>query len=328
MTRILTGMQSSGRSHLGNYFGMMKQAKALQNNPDNECFYFVADLHSFTSKQDPELFRENQLSGVLDWLALVIDPEKSVFYRQSDIRAHTELLWYLSCLTPFGLMERAHSYKDKTAKGLEANVGLFTYPILMAADIILYDAEIVPVGKDQAQHVEMARDLAQKFNHHFGNTFVLPQSLIKEDVQTIPGLDGAKMSKSYGNTIEIFADEKTLKKKIMSLTTDSKELGEPLDPDTCNVMRYHRLFENPNLAKLETDYCAGTIGFGESKQQLFALIWEYFKTARQRRAQLEADPAEVERILKAGAQKAANLAEAKLNLVRTKFGLSAQHLGS
>ncbi len=158
MTRILTGMQSSGNSHLGNYFGMMKQAKALQDAPENECFYFVADLHSFTSKQDPELFKQNQLAGVLDWLALVIDPEKSIFYRQSDIRAHTELLWYLSCLTPFGLMERGHAFKDKIAKGLDANVALFTYPILMAADIILYDAEIVPVGKDQAQHVEMARD--------------------------------------------------------------------------------------------------------------------------------------------------------------------------
>lgn len=326
MPRILTGMQSSGRSHLGNYFGMMQVAKELQDNPDNECFYFVADLHSFTSKQDPKLFRENQLSGVLDWLALVIDPEKSVFYRQSDIRAHTELLWYLSCLTPFGLMERAHSYKDKTAKGLEANVGLFTYPILMAADILLYDAELVPVGKDQAQHVEMARDLAQKFNHHFGDTFVLPQSFIKEEVQTIPGLDGAKMSKSYGNTIEIFADEKTLKKKIMSLKTDSKELGEPLDPDTCNVMHYHRLFKNPHREKLEADYRAGRIGFGESKKQLFELVWEHFRPARERRAQLEADPVQVEIVLKAGVQKATHIAEEKLQIVRTKFGLSPQHL--
>jgi len=327
MTRILTGMQSSGNSHLGNYFGMMKQAKELQNTAGNECFYFVADLHSFTSKQDPELFRKNQLAGVLDWLAVVIDPEKSVFYRQSDVRAHTELLWYLSCLTPFGLMERGHAFKDKTAKGLEANVGLFTYPILMAADIILYDAEVVPVGKDQAQHVEMARDLAQKFNHHFGETFVLPESQIKEEVQTIPGLDGAKMSKSYGNTIEIFGDEKTMKKKIMSIKTDSKEMGEALDPDACNVMQYHRLFENPNLAKLEDDYRNGAIGFGDSKKQLFELVWEYFADARARREQLANDPAEVERILKMGAQKASVIAEAKLSNVRSKFGLSAHHLG-
>ena len=209
MTRILTGMTPSGIPHIGNYFGMMKQAKELQDNPQNECFYFVSDLHSFTSKRDPELFKTNSEASVLDWLALVVDPDKTIFYRQSDIRAHTEMLWYLSCITPFGLMERAHAFKDKTAKGMEANVGLFTYPILMAADIILYDIDIVPVGKDQAQHVEMARDLAQKFNHHFGDTFVLPESQIKEEVQTIPGLDGAKMSKSYGNTIEIFADEKT-----------------------------------------------------------------------------------------------------------------------
>lgn len=326
MTRILTGMQSSGNSHLGNYFGMMKQAKELQNILGNECFYFVADLHSFTSKQDPELFKQNQLAGVLDWLAVVIDPEKSVFYRQSDVRAHTELLWYLSCLTPFGLMERGHAFKDKTAKGLEANVALFTYPILMAADILLYDAEVVPVGKDQAQHVEMARDLAQKFNHHFGETFVLPEAQIKEDVQTIPGLDGAKMSKSYGNTIEIFGDEKTMKKKIMSIKTESKELGEALDPDTCNVMQYHRLFKNPNLVKLEDDYRNGAIGFGDSKAQLFELVWEYFAVARVRRAQLAADPAEVERILRSGAQKASAIAETKLQNVRSKFGLSAQHL--
>ena len=328
MTRILTGMQSSGKSHLGNYFGMMKQAKALQDNPDNDCFYFVADLHSFTSKQDPVLFKENQLSGVLDWLALVIDPEKSVFYRQSDIRAHTELLWYLSCLTPFGLMERGHAFKDKTTKGLEANVGLFTYPILMAADIILYDAEIVPVGKDQAQHVEMARDLAQKFNHHFGETFVLPESQIKEDVQTIPGLDGAKMSKSYGNTIEIFADEKTMKKKIMSLKTESVEMGQPMNPETCNVMAYHRLFDNPNLAQLEAQYRSGSIGFGDSKAQLFELIWTYFAEARARRSELEANPDEVQRILTQGAQKASLIAEAKLQNVRCKFGLSPKPLGA
>ena len=280
MTRILTGAQSSGNSHIGNWFGAMKQAKELQYVPDNECLYFVADLHSFTSKQDPELFQKNQMAGVLDWLALVVDTDKSTFYRQSDIRAHTELLWYLSCLAPLGLMERGHSFKDKMAKGLEANIGLLTYPILMTADIILYDAEIVPVGRDQKQHVEMARDLAQKFNHHFGDTFVLPEAQIKAEVQTIPGLDGAKMSKSYGNTIEIFADEKTMKKKIMSIKTDSKEMGEALDPDTCNVMAFHRLFENPNLKTLEDQYRNGEIGFGGSKTQLFELVWDYFAEAR------------------------------------------------
>ena len=321
MKRILTGMQSSGASHLGNYLGMMQQAKALQDNSDNQCLYFVADLHSFTSKQDPQLFAENQISGVLDWLALVIDPEKSIFYRQSDIRAHTELLWYLSCMTPVGLMERAHSFKDKKDKGLEPNIGLFTYPILMAADILLYDAQVVPVGKDQAQHVEMARDLAQKFNHHFGETFVLPESQIKKEVMTIPGLDGAKMSKSYGNTIEIFAEEKEFKKKIMSIKTDSVELGESLDPETCSVMAFHRLFENPNRAKLEDDYRAGRIGFGESKKQLFTYLWEYFAEARARRAEFEANPDKVASLLKKGAEKAEALAEEKLNLVRERLGL-------
>lgn len=326
MTRILTGMQSSGNSHIGNWFGMMKQAKELQSSSDNECLYFVADLHSFTSKQDPEIFRTNQMAGVLDWLALVIDPEKSTFYRQSDIRAHTELLWYLSCLCPMGLMERAHSYKDKTTKGLEANVGLFTYPILMTTDIILYDAEIVPVGKDQKQHVEMARDLAQKFNHHFGETFVLPEPQIKEDVQVIPGLDGAKMSKSYGNTIEVFADEKTLKKKIMSIQTDSVAMGAPIDPDTCNVMALHRLFENPNLSNLENQYRNGEIGFGDSKKQLFELVWDYFSEARTKRAELAAKPDLVEDILRQGAKTANTIAEAKLELVRERFGLSPKHL--
>lgn len=326
MTRILTGAQSSGNSHVGNWFGALKQAKELQTDPNNDCLYFVADLHSFTSKQDPELFAQNQAAGVLDWLALVIDLEKSTFYRQSDIRAHTELLWYLSCLAPMGLMERAHSFKDKTAKGLDASVGLFTYPILMAADILLYDAEIVPVGKDQKQHVEMARDLAQKFNHHFGETFILPEAQIKEEVQTIPGLDGAKMSKSYGNTIEIFVDAKTMKKKIMSIKTDSVEMGQPLDPDTCNVMAYHRLFENPNLKTLEDHYRNGEIGFGGSKTALFEHVWDYFAEARVKRAEFEAKPDLVEDILRTGAQKASTIAEAKLELVRTRFGLSGKHL--
>lgn len=326
MTRILTGMQATGDPHIGNYFGMIKPSVELQNTPGNDCFYFIADLHSLNSIKDADLFAKNQRHAVLDWLALGIDPELSTFYRQSDVRAHTELTWYLLCFTGMGLLERAHSYKDKVAKGLDSNAGLFTYPVLMAADIILYDANIVPVGKDQAQHVEMARDIAQKFNHHFGETFVLPEAQIKEEVQTIPGLDGAKMSKSYGNTIEIFADEKTMKKKIMSIKTESKELGEPLDPNSCHVMQFHRLFENPNLAQLEDDYRNGRVGFGDSKKQLFELVWEHFADARERRAKLEADPGEVENILRKGAAKANTIAEAKLETVRSKFGLSPKHL--
>lgn len=325
--RILTGMQASGDPHIGNYFGMMKPSVELQNNGGHECYYFIADLHAFTTNKDPKVFTENQKNVVLDWLAVGIDPEKSVFYRQSDIPAHTELAWYLLCQTPMGLLERAHSYKDKTTKGLEANTGLFTYPVLMAADILLYDAEIIPVGKDQKQHVEMARDIAQKFNHTYGETFILPEPQIQEAVQTIPGLDGQKMSKSYGNTIEIFADEKNMKKKIMSIQTDSKDLGERLDPDSCLVFRLHTLFENPNLETLRDQYKNGDIGYGDSKKQLFALVWEYFSEARKRRVKLQKDPKQVDDILWNGAMKAAEVANEKLMLVRERLGLSPNHLG-
>ncbi len=323
--RILTGMQSSGTPHLGNYFGMMKKTIELQKGSD-ECFYFIADLHSFTTQKNPEGFKKNQETCVLDWLALGVDPKKSVFYRQSDIKAHTELAWLLLCQTPMGLLERAHSYKDKKAKGLEANAGLFTYPVLMAADILLYDANKVPVGKDQKQHVEMARDIAQKFNNQYGETFVLPEPEVIKDIETIPGLDGQKMSKSYGNTIEIFADEATLKKKIMSIKTASVSLGEPLDPKECLVFRFHELFENPNLKKLEEQYKKGEIGYGDSKKMLFDLVWEHFKEARETRAKLANDPKLVERILTEGATKANQIAEKKLAEVREKMGLSSKHL--
>jgi len=213
MARVLSGIQASGDPHIGNYFGMMKPMVDLQNEGKHEMFFFLADLHAFTTKRSAEEFRENQKNAVLDFLACGADPEKSLFYRQSDIPAHTELSWFLACRTPMGLLERAHSFKDKKAKGLDANAGLFTYPVLMAADILLYSAEVIPVGKDQKQHVEMARDIAQKFNHEFGETFVLPDAKIDENVMTIPGLDGEKMSKSYGNTIPIFATEKDLKRK-------------------------------------------------------------------------------------------------------------------
>lgn len=321
--RILTGIQASGNLHIGNYFGAIKPAVELQNTTGNDCFYFMADLHAFTSLKDPVKFKEYQINGVLDWLALGIDPDVSTFYLQSDLAGlHTELTWYLSCFTNMGLLERAHSYKDKKANGLETNVGLFTYPVLMAADILLYDAETIPVGKDQKQHVEMARDIAQKINHHFNDeVLVLPEAQINESVQTIPGLDGRKMSKSYGNTIPIFGTEKEIKKAIMSIQTDSLELGQPMDPHTCNVMAFHKLFNNPNVGKLEADYKAGAIGFGDSKKQLFELIWEYFADARERRAKLEADPAAVEAILEKGAQKARLTSERKVETIRTKMGL-------
>lgn len=327
MTRILTGMQSSGTPHIGNYFGMMKPTIELQNSGEHECFYFIADLHSFTSNKDPKIFSENQKNCVLDWLALGINPEKSTFYRQSDIPSHAELMWYLLCFTPMGLLERAHGFKDKEARGMETNAGLFTYPILMAADILIYDAEIIPVGKDQKQHVEMTRDIAQKINHHFQDEiFVLPEAQIDKNVQTIPGLDGQKMSKSYDNTIPIFGTEKTIKKQIMSIKTESVELGNPIDPETCNILAFHKLFGNPNVKNLETQYKNGEIGFGESKKQLFEFVWEYFKTAREKREKLANDPQQVETILKIGAQKASLIAEKKLEKIRKNMGLNPKHL--
>ncbi len=227
-----------------------------------------------------------------------------------------------------GPLERAHSFKDKKARELEANAGLFTYPVLMAADILLYDAEVIPVGKDQKQHVEMARDIAQKFNHEYGETFVLPEPQISEEVQTVPGLDGQKMSKSYGNTVEIFADESTMKKQIMSIKTDSKDLGEPLDPDNCLVFQFHELFENPNLEDLRASYKNGDIGYGDAKKQLFELVWDYFAPARERRSQLEKDPKMVGEILWKGALTASEMANEKLAKVRGKLGLCASHLGN
>ncbi len=326
MTRVLTGIQSSGDLHWGNYFGAIKPMLDFQADTKNEMFFFIADLHSFTSQTDSKKFTEYQKNAVLDWLALGVDPVKSLFYRQSDIRSHTELTWILLCQTPMGLLERAHSFKDKKAKGMEANAGLFTYPVLMASDILLYDADKVPVGKDQKQHVEMSRDIAQKFNHRYGETFTIPEPTIAENVATIPGLDGQKMSKSYGNTIEIFADEKTLKKKIMSIKTKSVAMGDPIDPKTCAVFAFHKLFNNPNLATLEKQYKSGDIGFGDSKKQLFELVWEFFASARESRAELEKDTKLVEKILRSGAEKANVIAERKLQEVRKKMGLDGTHL--
>ncbi len=323
--RILTGITPSGTPHIGNYFGMMRQAIEFQNAPKNECFYFISDLHAFTTARDPEIFKKNQKNVILDWLALGLDPEKSTFYRQSDIRSHTECLWYLACLMPMGMLERAHAFKDKKAHGLEANVGLFTYPVLMAADIILYDAEKIPVGKDQKQHVEIARDIAQKFNNRFGETFVLPEPSIPKELETIPGIDGEKMSKSYGNTIPIFEEEMEFRKKIMSIRTESVPLGKKLDPENCTVFKFHKLFKNPNLAKLREEYLAGTIGFGESKKRLFELAWDYFAEARKRREKLEKEPELIDEILHSGARKASAISEAKLEIVREKMGLDRKH---
>ncbi len=312
-------MTPTGSPHIGNFFGMMQQTIALQDEKAKR-YFFVSDQHTFTSKRDPEEFRKNQRNVMIDWLALGIDIEKTVFFTQSDVRAHTELAWYLNCITPMGLLERAHAFKDKTAKGMESNVGLFTYPVLMTADILLYDVTTVPVGKDQQQHVEMARDIAQRFNHHYGETFVLPEARILEDVKTIPGLDGAKMSKSYGNTIPIFTDEETLKKKVMSIQTDSIAMGDPIDPD-CTVMQFHNLFENPNYDMLVDKCKNGDVGFGDLKKELVGLIWEYFTPARERRIKLEHDETYLRECMMKGAVKANEKAEEVLGRVRDRMGL-------
>ncbi len=328
MTRILTGIQPSGTLHIGNYFGMMKPSIELQNDKNNDCFYFIADLHSFTSNKNAKSFSKYQKDSVLDWIALGINPEVSTFYRQSDLAGiHTEMMWYLNCFMGMGALERAHSFKDKKAKGLDTNVGLFTYPVLMAADILLYDSEIIPVGKDQKQHVEMARDIAQKINHHFGQDFfTIPEPKIDEIVQTIPGIDGQKMSKSYGNTIPIFGTEKEIKKSIMSIQTETVNLGDPINPETCNIFAFHKLFENPNLKELEKKYKEGSIGFGESKKQLFELVWEYFSTAREKRAKLEKNSQIINKYLEIGTKKALKISRNKLQKIRKKMGLSKQSI--
>lgn len=321
MKRVLTGIQPSGQLHWGNYFGAIQPMLQRQSAGD-DMFFFIADLHAFTTVRDPEVFKKNQRDIVLDYLALGLDPEKSLFWRQSDVPAHTEAAWYLLCLCSMGALERAHSFKDKVARGLDTTAGLFTYPMLMAADILLYDADVVPVGKDQKQHVEMARDIAQKFNHQYGDVFKLPEPEIAAEVQTIPGLDGQKMSKSYGNTISIFEDEKKLKKQINSIETASVEMGTSLDPESCTVFSFHKLFKNPNLVELESQYRSGSIGYGGAKKQLFELVWDTFAEARARRENLADDPMTVEAVMKRGAEGAAEFADAKLATIKKTIGIA------
>lgn len=320
--RVLTGIQPSGTPHIGNYFGAMKPILDLAQK--NEAFIFIADLHAMTTVNNSEELRQNSLNVALDFLALGLDTTKTVFYRQSDVRGHTELAWILSTLAPMGLLERAHSYKDKVAKGLEANVGLFIYPILMAADILLYSAEMVPVGKDQKQHIEITRDLAQKFNHQYGETFVLPEGQISEETATVPGIDGQKMSKSYGNTIEIFAEESLTHKKVMSIQTDSKGIDEPKEYKGNPIYELSKLFMTPaELRILEEKFTRGGTGYGEMKKELSAKINDFFASYRQKRAELAKNPAIVEKILQEGAQKAQAIATEKLKQVRRAVGLSA-----
>ncbi len=320
--RTLTGIQPSGILHLGNYLGAMQPAIAAQDLA-GDCFYFIADYHSMTSLTDPQKRRDYTLGVALDWLACGLDPAKSVLWRQSDVPEVCELAWMLGTLAPMGLLERAHSYKDKTARGLAANVGLFTYPVLMAADILLYDTTHVPVGRDQKQHVEMTRDMAIKFNLAYGETFVVPESVIRDESAVVPGLDGQKMSKSYGNTLDLFGDEKTTRKKIMGIPMDSRAPGEPKpDADQNLAIRLLKVVAAPAFA-LETEerLRAGGLGYGDLKKILFEQVWTHFEGARARRAALAEDSAHVEAVLREGSGRARAVAEVVLARARRACGL-------
>lgn len=320
--RILTGLQPSGKLHLGNYFASIKPMIDRQNSGDNEMFIFVANYHAMTSLSNAKSLKSNTIEAAAAFLSLGIDPNRSTFWVQSDVKDVLELYWVLSQLTPMGLVERAHAYKDKVAKGLEANHGLFSYPILMAADILLFNADIVPVGKDQIQHVEIARDLALKFNHTYKEIFSLPKAEVAQNVATIPGTDGAKMSKSYKNTIDIFSDAKTLKKQCGSIVTDSTPLEEPKDWQNCNIYAIAKLFLNENeLGNLQDRYAKGGEGYGHFKAYLNELTWNYFAPARDKFDYYINNQNEVIEILKEGAKKAQKTSDEIIAKVRDAVGI-------
>jgi len=319
--RILSGIQPSGALHLGNYFGMMKPAIELQDR--GEAFYFIANYHSMTSLFEAEPRRKNTLDVALDFLACGLDPKKSVFFKQSDVPEVTELTWLLTTVTPMGLLERATSYKDKIAKGISPNHGLFAYPVLMAADILIYDSNIVPVGRDQKQHVEMTRDIAIKFNETYGQTFVIPEPQIREEAAVVPGIDGQKMSKSYGNTIEIFGDEKTTRKKIMGIVMDSRTPEEPKpDAEQNLALQLLKLVAPASVAgDYEDRLRAGGLGYGDLKKALVELYWNYFAAPRAKRAELAANLPYVRQVLCEGAEKARRLAQTVLQRAKENCGL-------
>ena len=317
---ILSGLQSSGSLHIGNYFGAIRQHIELQNN--NECYYFVANYHSLTTIRDKNELKQNTLMAAVDYLALGLNPEKAALFVQSDIPEVTELAWILSTLTPMGLLERAHSFKDKIAKGISPNHGLFAYPVLMAADILIYDSDVVPVGNDQKQHLEMTRDMAEKFNITYGDTLKLPDDLILPEVAIVPGVDGQKMSKSYGNTIEIFTEYKSLKQKVLGIVTDSKALEEPKDPDESTVFQLYKLFANPDeIDEMRRKYLAGGYGYGHAKKELLEKINSYFEPHLKRREDLLQNLDYVKDVLKSGAEKARNRAIKVMERVRDACGV-------
>jgi len=320
MARYLTGIQPSGTLHIGNYFGALRPAVELQEL--GEAFYFIADYHALTTLQNPAELRENVHGVALDFLACGLDPEKVCFFRQSDVPLVTELAWILSTVTPMGLLERCHSYKDKIARGLSASHGLFAYPVLMAADILLYESDVVPVGQDQKQHLEVTRDVAAKFNEIYGQILKIPEARIREEVATVVGLDGQKMSKSYGNTIEIFAPEKALRKKVMGIVTDSTPVEAPKDPSSSIILQLYRLFATPEqVESMIQSFRAGGTGYGEYKKQLFEVLWNAFEPMRKRRSELQADLGFVESVLRRGAERALTTAEQTMAKVRSAVGL-------
>ncbi len=321
MARILTGIQSTGTPHLGNLLGAIIPAIELANDPKNDSFLFIADLHSLTQIKDGSTMRENTLSTAATWLAFGLNPEKTIFYRQSDVAEVTELSWYLMCYFPYSRLKLAHSFKDKADRLDDVNSGLFTYPILMAADILLYDAEVVPVGKDQKQHLEFTQDVARRFNNEMGDTFVIPEVSHSEETMLIPGIDGHKMSKSRENIINIFLPDKKLRKQVMRIETDSKGLDDVKDPDTCNIFALYKILASEDAQNdMRQKYAAGGFGYGHAKQALYELIVEKYATQRERYNYLMENPEEVESALKIGQRKARSVASEVLERVRSRVG--------
>jgi len=318
--RILSGIQPSGVLHIGNYFGMMRPAIELQK--EGETFYFIADYHALTSVRNPEALRENSRRVALDFLACGLDPERAALFRQSDVPQVTELAWILSTVAPMGLLERAHSYKDKLARGLPATVGLFSYPVLMAADILIYDSDAVPVGKDQKQHIEITRDLAVKINETYGDVFKLPEPRINPETQVVPGLDGQKMSKSYGNNIDIFGDEKETRKRVMSIVTDSTPVEAPKDPERSTILQLYSLFSSKEeIANMRERFKKGGTGYGDFKKELFEKLWGYFAPMRKRREEILRDKDYIDTVLEKGAKRANEVADQVMQRVRSAAGL-------
>lgn len=318
--KVLSGIQPSGSLHIGNYLGMMRPMISYMD--EEQLFVFIVNLHALTSVTDSEKLATGTIEAAADFLALGLDPDRCVFWVQSDVPEVVELSWILTCITPMGLLERCHSYKDKIARGISPNHGLFAYPVLMAADILLYQANLVPVGKDQKQHIEVTRDIAIKFNGTFGETFVIPEGEISDEVATVPGTDGQKMSKSYDNTIEIFLDEGTLKKKVMGIKTDSIPVEEPKNPETCNLFQIYRHFAPADrVADVHNLYVEGGAAYGTIKKELVGILWEYFQGAREKRAALLKDQAYIRDTLAKGAEKARSIAADTLDQVRRRVGV-------